>query len=296
MGQTSFIKFFNNQLQRQHFKTDYDIFHPTYYNPYFLDYIGSKPFVLTIHDLTHEKQGWSTKWNDWSIKGKKILAEKAVRIIAVSENTKKDIVELLNIHPDKITVIYHGCNFVPNREKKMHLPERFILFVGERGGYKNFINLAKAFSQLCKSDNELRLIVAGKPFSADEQALLKSLSIDENTIQLFAGNEELAELYASALAFVFPSTYEGFGIPILEAFTCGCPVILSDASCFPEIAGNAGAYFDPLSVDAMVEAIKKIIDDSSYRNNLIQAGTERAKLFSWEKAAAETLQLYKSIS
>ncbi|GHT01268.1 glycosyl transferase [Bacteroidia bacterium] len=297
VGQTSVIKFFNNRLQRKHFKRDYDLFHPTYYDPYFLNLVEGKPFVLTIHDLTHEKYALKTKRDDWSVAGKKILAEKAAHIIAVSENTKKDIVELLHIHPDKIKTIYHGCSLNPNhRQAKMHLPDRFLLFVGERRAYKNFERLAEAFSLILPSDNELHLICAGKPFSAEEQKVLHSLKIDQNIHCFAANNEELATLYSSALAFVFPSLYEGFGIPILEAFACGCPLILSDASCFPEIAGDAGAYFNPLDVDAMVETIKKVIYDPSCRANLIRTGTARGKLFSWEKCAAETVHLYQSIT
>lgn len=295
VGQTTFIKFFNNRLQQKHFNSAFDLFHPTYYDPYFLNLIGDKPFVLTIHDLTHEKYGLKTKRDDWSIKGKKIVAERAAHIIAVSENTKKDIVELLHINPDNIKVIYHGCSLNPNQQAEMDLPGRFILFVGERSGYKNFERLAKAFALSMQSDPELTLICAGKPFSGAEQSLLQSLNIHNNTLCFTAGNAELTTLYSSALAFVFPSLYEGFGIPILEAFGCGCPLILSDASCFPEIAGDAAAYFDPLNVDAMAEAIKQVIDDASYRTHLIQLGTARANHFSWEKCAKETSQLYEQL-
>ncbi|GHV71557.1 mannosyltransferase [Bacteroidia bacterium] len=294
-GQTSFIKYFNYRLQKKYFNSNYDLFHPSYYNPYFLDLIGKKPFVLTIHDLTHEKYSLQTKRGDWSAEGKKILAEKAARIIAVSENTKKDIVNILHIHPDKIRVIYHGCNLSLHTEKKMKLPGRFLLFVGERTGYKNFERLAVAFSQMIQSDDELKLVITGKPFSGSEQNFLRSLKIDANTIHYTVDNEALVELYSSALAFIYPSMYEGFGIPVLEAFACGCPVILSHSSCFPEIAGNAGAYFDPLNVDSMLDSIKRVIYNPSYRKDLIQLGTERSKLFSWGKTAKETLQLYQSI-
>jgi glycosyltransferase involved in cell wall biosynthesis len=294
-GKTTFIKYFNYHLQKQYCHSDYDIFHPTYYNPYFLDLIGKKPFVLTIHDLTHEIVSLQTKRDDWAIRGKKILAPKTDYIIAVSENTKKDIVERLHIHPDKIKVIYHGCSLKPIHEKKMSLPDRYILFVGERESYKNFEKLAKAFSLLLQSDRELKLIVTGRPFSPDERRFLQSLKIDKNTMHYIVGNEELAELYSSALAFVYPSLYEGFGIPILEAFSCGCPVILSNSSCFPEIAENAGEYFDALDIDSMVDAIKRVIYNYSYQENLIKQGKKRLEFFSWEKTTEETLQLYKHI-
>ncbi|MDR2057876.1 MAG: glycosyltransferase family 4 protein [Dysgonamonadaceae bacterium] len=293
-GRTTIIQLFNYLLQRKFFNSDYDIFHPTYYNPYFLKYIKKKPFVLTIHDLTYEKFPVKLLQNDWTIRGKKILVEKAGQIIAVSENTKKDIVDMLHIEPDKVRVIYHGCSLKPCYEKRMNLPDRFLLFVGERGGYKNFENLAKAFSSLLQVDNELKLVVTGRPFSPDEQFFFKSLRIEKNVIHYFTDNESLAELYSSALAFVYPSVYEGFGIPILEAFTCGCPVILSRSSCFPEIAGNAGVYFDPFNVDSIIESIKSVMFHHSFRNELIEKGKERSKYFSWEKTAKETLKLYQS--
>ncbi|MDR3217902.1 MAG: glycosyltransferase family 4 protein [Dysgonamonadaceae bacterium] len=294
-GRTTIIKFLNYRLQKKYFYSDYDIFHPTYYDPYFLNFIEKKPFVFTIHDLTHEIFSLQTKKDDWAVRGKRILSEKADQIIAVSENTKKDIVNRLHIHPDRIKVIYHGCSLKPVQEKKMTLPDRYILFVGERGGYKNFQNLANAFSLLLQSDKELKLIVTGKPFFRDEHYLLRSLKINKNTIHYTAGNEELAELYSSALAFVYPSIYEGFGIPILEAFTCGCPVILSNSSCFPEIAENAGEYFDSLNIDSMVDSIKKVIYNHTRQEELIRQGKERSAFFSWEKTANQTLQLYKSI-
>lgn len=295
-GKTTLIKFFNHHIQKRYFKSDFDIFHPTYYNPYFLDFIGSKPFVLNIHDMTHEIYSLKTNKDDWSIKGKKILAEKANQIIAVSENTKKDVVDRLHINPDKIKVIYHGCSLTPSREKTINLPKRFLLFVGERSGYKNFANLAKAFSIICKSDSELKLIVTGKPFFQDELKLLSSLGIEKSTFHFMVNDEDfLSQLYSATLSFIFPSMYEGFGLPILEAFACGCPVILSNSSCFPEVAGNAGEYFNPVDIDSIVESIKHVIYDDSYRNKLINLGKKQAGLFSWEKSAAQTLQLYHSI-
>ncbi|MDR3217905.1 MAG: glycosyltransferase family 4 protein [Dysgonamonadaceae bacterium] len=295
-GKTTLIKFFNHQIQKRYFKSDFDIFHPTYYNPYFLDSIGDKPFVLNIHDMTHEIYSLKTSKDDWSISGKKILAEKSNQIIAVSENTKKDVVERLHINPDKIKVIHLGCSLTPSSEKAINLPNRFLLFVGERSGYKNFANLAKAFSIICKSDPELKLVVTGKPFFQDELKLLSSLGIEKSTFHFIVNDEAfLSQLYSAALSFIFPSMYEGFGLPILEAFASDCPVILSDSSCFPEVAGNAGEYFNPVDIDSIVESIKHVIYDDSYRNELINLGKKRAGLFSWEKSAMQTLQLYHSI-
>jgi glycosyltransferase involved in cell wall biosynthesis len=294
-GRTTIIQAFNARAQKRAFRSDYDIFHPTYYDPYFLPAIGQKPFVLTVHDLTYEKLGITPPRNDWAVEGMRRLAPKAARIIAVSENTKNDLVECLQIAPDKIEVIYHGCSLQPHKEKTLSLPKRFLLFVGERGGYKNFAKLAEAFARLRTTDPDLKLIACGKAFSAEETAFLGQLNIAEQVLQYSVNDSSLAELYASALAFVYPSVYEGFGIPILEAFTCGCPVVLSQSSCFPEIAGKACEYFDPANVDSIEEAIRQVIDNVPRRNELIALGKQRITLFSWEKTAQQTVEVYRSV-
>lgn len=273
------------------------VYHPTYYNPLFLKQIGNNPFVITVHDMTYEKYPDLFQDSTSIIQQKKEIITKANHIIAISEHTKKDIIETLGISPQKIDVIYHGCSLQSTISKpNLHLPQRYILFVGDRTSYKNFQRLAEAFSIIHQTDAHLHLICAGKPFSKAESELISRIGIAPHTLQISVNDQHLKELYNRALLFVYPSYYEGFGIPILEAYTCNCPVALSQASCFPEIAENAAAYFDPFSVSSMAEAIKSVIYDEAERTRLILAGKERIKLYSWEKATRQTELVYRKVA
>lgn len=272
------------------------IFHPTYYDTYFLDYIGNHPFVITVHDMIHEKFPECFSDAELIIKQKREVITRANRIIAISENTKKDIIELLQIDPLKIDIIYHGTSMKSFSGKyNLKLPKRFLLFVGDRAPYKNFNRFIKAFTLLQKEDPELFLVCTGMNIRLIEKRMLTNLGIFEKIIHIKASDKKLSELYSRALAFVYPSLYEGFGIPILEAFACHCPVVLSNTSCFPEIAGDAGAYFDPYSEDSMFKAIKSVIYNAQERQELINRGDKRLNIYSWEKAAQATEVVYKKV-
>ena len=224
---------------------------------------------------------------------KKEVITHAKRIIAISQNTKEDIIQLLHISPEKIDVIYHSTSMKPfTGKQRLTLPDSFLLFVGDRTPYKNFNRLAKAFSELSTKDENLFLVCTGMPFKQSEKELLDKLNISNKVIHIKATDRTLAELYSRAKLFVFPSLYEGFGIPILEAYACYCPVALSNTSCFPEIAGDAGIYFDPYSETSILESIKEVIYDDRKRTELIMRGRERLKLYSWEKATALTQKTY----
>lgn len=272
------------------------LFHPTYYNLSFLKYIGNNPFVVTVHDMTYERLPEYFSGAKATIQLKKEIITKANRIIAISENTKKDIVEILNIDPKKIDVIYHGTSIqAPIRRHKLSLPNKYLLFVGDRTSYKNFQRLLEAFANIRKTTKDLYLVCTGKPFSLDEQKQISELRVEAQTIQLSVNDENLNELYNRAALFVYPSLYEGFGIPILEAYACNCPVALSNASCFPEIAGNAGIYFNPYSVESMADTIVDVINNKDECSRLIAAGKERLKSYSWEKATQETEKTYRKV-
>ncbi len=277
---------------------DFDILHPTYYDPYFLNFIGKKPYVLTVHDLIHERYPELFDINDLTIKQKKKAIINATKIIAVSENTKKDILEFYDYPEDKIEVIHHGFELkhdisIINKIKK--LPSRYLLFIGERERYKNFTNMVSALSLIMKMDKELYLICTGKTFTSEEIELIKRLEINDQVIKLEANDNELKHLYSNAIAFIYPSFYEGFGIPILESFALNCPVILSNASSFPEVAGDAGCYFNPFNIDSIRNAIETVIYDNTLRNELIEKGKNRLKLFSWKNTAVQTANLYSKI-
>jgi glycosyltransferase involved in cell wall biosynthesis len=232
---------------------------------------------------------------------KLFYARQSSKIIAVSEATKKDIVDLWGISPDKIEVIYHGSSMNPQLAKRTAkpIPDNFLLYVGSRNGHKNFRTFIQAFSHLSKlkKNNNLHLICAGNcTFSQEEIQWIKELGVEKNVL-LFSSpsDSELAYLYSKSQAFVFPSLSEGFGIPVLEAWACKTPVILSSNPCFHEIAADAGCYFEPLSVESMRETIEKVLFDKTLQKSLVRKGTERLTLFSWKNAVNQTYNTYKSL-
>ena len=291
----AFFKKKNHQLaQKLLTQKERYLFHPTYYHPYFLDLIGDNPYVITVHDMIHEKFTEYVTDADVTIGHKKEVITKANRIIAISENTKKDIIDIFHIDPNKIDVIYHSTSMKPHTGKnRLQLPENYILFVGDRTPYKNFDRFMEAFSQLRKKDPSLYAVYTGSRLNKEGQQKLKDLGVLEYTLHIKASDKALSELYSRALLFVYPSLYEGFGIPILEAYACHCPVALSNTSCFPEIAGEAAVYFDPYSVDSMAEAIGQVIYNASKRNELIHLGDKRLERYSWEEAAKKTEETYR---
>jgi glycosyltransferase involved in cell wall biosynthesis len=198
-----------------------------------------------------------------------------------------------HINPDKISVVYLGTSWNATSKLKVLSRGSYILFTGDRTFYKNFTNFVLAVAPLILKYN-LQLKCTGRPFTNAEIDLLKQQKIFDKTSVQFASEDELRELYANAICFVFPSLYEGFGIPILEAFACGCPLVLSDASCFPEIAGDAGVYFDPNSVNDMREKIDKVICSETLRKDLADKGFEQLKGFSWRKCAEQTAEVYEN--
>jgi len=299
-GKNRLLNILNKKVSKEYIsKGDYDIFHPTYYDPYFLDYIGRKPFVLTIYDMIHEIYSDMFSLKDKTSKRKKLLAQKATKIIAISENTKKDIIEFLGIDENKIEVIYLANSFNMNKDDKIInvvTPEKYILFVGSRRGYKNFDLFIKTISPLLNDDGKLNVICAGGgEFNSMEIEKLKNLKIKDKVFFYSGSDSVLAYLYQKAIAFVFPSLYEGFGIPILESFASGCPVICSKTSSLPEVAGDAVVYFDPTDKLSMLNSIKKVIYDDKLRKRLIDKGIERKKEFTWEKTAEKTKKIYEEI-
>ncbi|MGL6022545.1 MAG: glycosyltransferase family 4 protein [Chitinophagaceae bacterium] len=294
-GKQQILKTINKTYFKFYPKSKIDIVHPTYYDPYFLRSIGNKPFVLTVYDMIHEKYKHIFNEQDTTTNFKQLLCQKATKIIVISEKTKADLMDIFGINENKIEVIYLGQSFQPNLEDSLSLPEKYILFTGQRGGYKNFNRFIRAFSMLHKIDKNVKLVCTGSKFSNEEKEKISNLEISNAVLHFFASDRQLAELYRRALLFVFPSEYEGFGIPILESFAAGCPIALSKASCFPEIATDAGFYFDPLNIESIFETLKNAIDSDLDRKNLITKGYERLKFFSWEKMAKYTSTLYKSL-
>ena len=270
---------------------------PTYY---YADYLFKRPWILkkfkiivVIHDMIYERY---IKADIQTIEAKKKMLHLADGIISVSEYTKQD---MLNIYPKlsqkPIRVIYHGYNVISaNPEKIDNLPPEYVLSIGRREGYKNFILLLDCFTKLHQNHPNLKLFCGGGgEFVEKEIREIEERNLQEVVIQEDLSDGELITAYREALCFVFPSLYEGFGIPILEAFANECPICLYNGSCFPEIAGDAAIYFkDKEDLEA---AIIKIKDDMNFRKELVAKGKERLQRYSWDKAVRETLDFYKEI-
>lgn len=286
-----------NQLysKRTISRNKFDIFHPTFYDDYFFENLKA-PYVITVHDLIAFKFDLGAQaYRHSHLKDQMTrVIRNANRIIAISENTKKDIIERFDICAERINVIYHGFDSTPKLQSS-HLKKDYVLFVGARYNYKNFSNCAEAISLLFETEKNLEFVCVGDPFDEKEQELLRRLGIIDRAKSLRVNDATLNTLYAEARLFIFPSFYEGFGMPILEAFVNNCPVCLSETSCFPEIAGEAAEYFDPDDPQSMVFAMKEILQSDDRAKELIRLGEERLEQFSWEKTATETLETYRQV-
>lgn len=279
-------------------KGKYHIIHPTHNNSIeILKYKQNSRLVVTVHDMIHELFPTIFSPNDISIQRKKIMVEAADRVIAISQCTKNDLVRITGVNPDKVDVIYHGnslCLPEDAKTRQLQIPEKYLLFVGQRNGYKNFNRFVKSAARLIHEDPHLQIVCAGGgSFSEHEQQLFKELNISNQISQSWVTDDTLAILYNRSLAFVYPSEYEGFGLPILEAFSCQVPVLCAQASCFPEVAGDACIYFNPTDEEDIYQALRQVHESENCRSKLIALGTKRLQLFSWQKCAQETLECYK---
>lgn len=279
----------------------YDLVHITFFHDYFLYFIGKKPFVITFHDLIKEKFGdLYLNLDNASFTQKKKLLDRAAAVIAVSQHTKQDIIDIFNIPAEKITVIHHACAFekkMPSEMTPLSTPAHYFLYVGARNDYKNFPRFLSAFHEFNRKYPEVHLICAGGgPFTEPELRLIQRLKLESQVeFRSFNQDDVLYGLYAHAIAFVYPSLYEGFGIPILEAFAANCPVLLSNASCFPEVAQDGALYFEPESIASITNQMERVWMDPILRNQLIANGEARLQDFSPEKLTFQTEQVYKKV-
>ena len=279
-------------------KGNFDVFHPTFFSDYFLPYLNRKPFVLTIHDMIPELYPQYFAKDDRQIIMKKKLASLASAIVAVSDNTKKDIVDILDVSEDKVHVVYHGCSFPHQSDKEISISSPYILYVGDRYAYKNFQLFVQYVTPFLKSHNEIRVVCTGKPFKNEEKKLFMKNGVEDKFVHYWVStDEEFFSLYHQALCFVYTSEYEGFGIPILESYQADCPVLLNHTSCFPEIAGDAAMYFE------MNQEYSDIVDKLEHvcsmkdeeRESLLVKQRKRLERYSWEKSSEKLANVYKSV-
>lgn len=271
------------------------------------------PSVVVVHDLTTFLPGISkthtiiTKLRERLVL--KLAIKRSEKVIAVSESTKKDLIDFFKIKPEKIEVVLEAAHsqyrLIGDKEKikevlfKYKLPQDFILFVGTLEPRKNLVKLIEAYKKIIDAGlNNYKLALVGKKGWYYEEIFkkVKDLELEKDVIFLgYVPDEDVPYLYNTAVCFIYPSLYEGFGLPVLEAMTCGCPVITSNNSSLPEVAGEAGILINEQSAEDMSEALKKVLSDSILREKMREDGLKQAEKFSWGRAAQEMLIIFKKI-
>jgi glycosyltransferase involved in cell wall biosynthesis len=285
-----------------------DILHVLYLPPLF----WRSALIVTIHDLCFEHYPETFPWQEL-VFARRLLywgAKHADSIITISEFSKQDIIRSANVPHDKVVVIPLSAseNFYSPVEpsailairQKYQLPADFVLFVGRTDDpRKNVEKIIRAYA-LLRNDGRIqhRLVIAGRhgPHTATLIRMVGSLGLDgEVSFPGIIPDDDLPALMAAADVFVYPSLFEGFGIPVLEAMACGTPVITSDRTSLPEVAGDAASIVSPDNVEQLAQAIESLINDRDLRTRLAQAGKARARLFSWARTARSTLDVYEAV-
>lgn len=271
-------------------KGHFDVLHQTDFDNYFYKELGNKPLVVTYHDSNLS----TIDPHPEIVKRQEKALRRANAIIAVSQNTKKDLLNLFDVDEKKVHVIYHGID-IPELQrfsKERMIKEEYFLYVGRRSAYKNFKRFVTAFARFHKIYNTVKLVCTSQDFNEEELSLFSSLHLENSLVAVKATEHEMVRLYRDAISLVFPSLYEGFGMPILEAWSCRCPVILANTSCFPEIAKNAAVYFNPYSEEEMLQRMLELYENQTLRSKLVSLGDKRVLDFSWEKCANKHLHVY----
>ena len=294
-----------------------DIVHYPYFEPFFitLPVFSKNKKVVTVHDLTpfvfpdHFKSGLKGNLK-WQVQKRSL--KNADAIITDSQSSKEDIIKYAGINPAKIKAVYlaAGSEFkvLNSKEKKeevrarYRLPEKFMLYVGDATWNKNLPRLIEASSKI-----NVPLVMVGKalvdkeidiknPWNKDLVKVQELAEKNKNIFRLgFVPSKDLVALYNAATLFIMPSVYEGFGLPILEAMSCGCPVVASKEGSLKEVAGDAAKYADPYDTNSIVEAINEVFNSPSLQKELSQKGIIQSKKFTWRKTADETMAVYKNV-
>jgi glycosyltransferase involved in cell wall biosynthesis len=285
----------------------YDLIH-------FIDYSSplikiKKPFIVTIHDLSYYK--YPETFTYGSRKIKKIIApysiKNATRIIADSNNTKKDILSMFNVNEEKIKVIYPGrpnyqriedINEIKKVKRKYRISGEYILYLGTLEPRKNILSLIDAYYNLIKEEISENLVIAGKKgwLYSDIFEKVNHLKLSDRIIFVgFVDEKDKPALYSGAKVFIYPSLYEGFGLPPLEAMTCGTPVIASRTSSLPEVIEESGIYINPRDINSISQALYDLIKNKNLRNKLKELGIKRSRFFDWKKTVEQVLEVYNEI-
>ena len=281
---------------------DYPVIHPTYYGS-----LTRKPFrklrgkvVLTVYDMIHELFAARLDPTGEEAASKRDAIQRADAIICISENTRRDLLKLYPaLAPGNVFVTHlaSGLSYEMTHGTEA-LPERpYLLYVGGRSRYKNFDGLLRAFARTAAAHPEIELCAVGvDPFGDDELELIAGLGL-KGRVRFLGnlGDSHLARLYRHCVAFVYPSYYEGFGIPPLEAMSCGAPSLVSNRSSLPEVVDDAAVLFDPDDLPGLAERLGRIIDSAELRADLVARGFAQAKRFGWQRTADQTAEVYRTV-
>jgi len=264
--------------------------------------------IITVHDLAiYKHPEWFPRGQQFSTK---ILVPKSLKkvrkIIAVSETTKKDIIKLFKISAKKVKVIYEGVFrekakvSLQTLKRKHRITDDYILFLGTIEPRKNLVGLIQAYAEVIKSKKFARyqLVMAGAKGWKEKEVFktIRKLKLEDRVRYLgYVSHEDKLSLIANCTVFVFPSYYEGFGLPILEAMEMGAPVITSNLSSIPEITDHAAVHINPYKEKEILQALKKVLGSAVLRRKLRQAGMKKAKEFSWQKTAKQTMAVYREV-
>lgn len=281
-----------------------------YHQPNYIPHVFGGKTVVTVHDMSHRVfPQYHPHRRVVLLRAFESRLRQADRIITDSEYSRREIMEMLRVPEDRVTVIYLGAGsqFQPLAitekkrwalQSKYSLSEQFLLYVGTIEPRKNLAKLIEAYYLYRQEEpgSDLKLVLAGGKgwLYEDIFARVKALHLEQDVIFTgYVDSEDLPYLYNLAQAFVYPSLYEGFGLPPLEAMSCGTPVISSNAASIPEVVGGAGILIDPYQVNELTQAICRVADSASLREEMTRMGLEQAQHFSWRQCALETLQVYR---
>jgi glycosyltransferase involved in cell wall biosynthesis len=275
------------------------VYHPSFYtfDPFIAG--SADAMVVTFHDMIAELFPEPSERSARHLEQKISASEQADGILTVSRSTFNDLVRLQPWTSDKTTITHLATALIASHQSpSLKWPERvtgYFLMVGNRDDYKNGTMAISAFKEFSKRQNTETfglVMCGGKPLGKDEMQMLTSSGLQGRVILTSPTDEELESLYTHATALLYPSRYEGFGLPVLEAMACGCPVITTKASSLPEVGGEACVYVDPDDFRQIADAMQHLASDPQFRSRTVLAGSEQSKIFSWARCAQETITAY----
>lgn len=276
-----------------------DILHETYFSKRSAAVNKNQARVVTVYDMIHELfPQYFSAWDKTS-RNKRLAVARADHVICISENTRRDLLDIFDVPRAKVSVAYLGFDSqqAVDAPRERLIDEPYLLYVGIRSGYKNFPRLLEAYTATQALHQNYRLVCfGGGDFSKSELQQFKDLGICSNRLSWMGGGDDvLMKLYQHAAAFVYPSLYEGFGIPPLEAMAHDCPVVCSSGSSISEVVGDAGEFFDPNDCNSIARAIETVAGSQARAEELRLLGRERIKFFTWEQCANRTHDVYSSL-